>query len=189
MSCCSHRLRRTSPMDGSSRAELIVSKPPRMNGWSWPLQPFQVLAWILYSYLAIVSFGIYIPLLPLPWKQLIFAVSLNARATFVDSPDGDKDFVVRAVCARCSPAVQTASVSAASCLSPRCYHCWVFSQVECWFIWQKALFSTQERRVRSIEDDLPSALLHLSRGHFPSVLVCSWLRWLLLCTFSPILLQ
>lgn len=79
MSCCSRRLRRTSPADAISRTELILSKPPRMNGWSWPLQPFQVLGWLLYGYLAIVGFGIYIPLLPLPWSHLVSAVSLTAE--------------------------------------------------------------------------------------------------------------
>ncbi|XP_039974763.1 palmitoyltransferase ZDHHC11 isoform X2 [Xiphias gladius] len=52
----SQRLRRTSPMWGSSRNELVPSKPPRMNGWSWPPQAFQVVGWLVYSYLAIVSF-------------------------------------------------------------------------------------------------------------------------------------
>lgn len=83
MSCCGQRLRRTSPMDGSSRADLILSKPPRVNGWSWPLQPFQVLAWLLYGYLAVVSFGVYIPLLPLPWNHLICAVSLRVELRLV----------------------------------------------------------------------------------------------------------
>ncbi|TWW79287.1 putative palmitoyltransferase ZDHHC11 [Takifugu flavidus] len=78
MSCCSRRLRRTSPVDSISRTELILSKPPRINGWSWPLQPFQVLGWLLYGYLAIVSFGIYIPLLPLPWNHLVSALTALA---------------------------------------------------------------------------------------------------------------
>uniref|UniRef100_H3DM31 Palmitoyltransferase n=1 Tax=Tetraodon nigroviridis TaxID=99883 RepID=H3DM31_TETNG len=81
MSCCSQRLRRTSPMSGSSRTELILSKPPRVNGWSWPLQPFQVLAWLLYAYLAVVSLGIYIPLLPAPWNHLVCAVSFSVELT------------------------------------------------------------------------------------------------------------
>ena len=79
MSCCNPRLRRTSPMNGSSRTDLILSKPARLNGWSWPLQPLQVLAWLLYGYLAIVSFGIFIPLLPLPWNHLVCAVSFRVE--------------------------------------------------------------------------------------------------------------
>ncbi|XP_044063332.1 palmitoyltransferase ZDHHC11 isoform X2 [Siniperca chuatsi] len=75
MNCFSQRLRRTSPMRGSSRNELVPSKSPRMNGWSWPPQAFQVIGWLLYSYLAIVSFGIYIPLLPLPWNHVVYALT------------------------------------------------------------------------------------------------------------------
>ncbi|XP_045900024.1 palmitoyltransferase ZDHHC11 isoform X1 [Micropterus dolomieu] len=74
MKCFNQRLRRTSPMRSSGGNELVPSKPPRMNGWSWPPQAFQVFGWLLYSYLAIVSFGIYIPLLPLPWKHVVYAL-------------------------------------------------------------------------------------------------------------------
>ncbi|XP_030248599.1 palmitoyltransferase ZDHHC11 isoform X2 [Sparus aurata] len=74
MNCFSQRLRRTSPLSGSSRNELVPSKPPRMNGWSWPPQAFQVVAWLFYSYLAIVSFGIYIPLLPPPWNHVVYTL-------------------------------------------------------------------------------------------------------------------
>ncbi|XP_008283907.1 palmitoyltransferase ZDHHC11 [Stegastes partitus] len=74
MSCFSQRLRRTAPMRGNSRNELVPSKPPRMNGWSWPPQAFQVVGWLAYSYLAIVSFGIYIPLLPVPWNHVTYAL-------------------------------------------------------------------------------------------------------------------
>ena len=79
MNCFSQRLRRTSPLSGSSRNELVPSKPPRINGWSWPPQAFQVVAWLFYSYLAIVSFGIYIPLLPPPWNHVVYAVSLALK--------------------------------------------------------------------------------------------------------------
>ncbi|XP_054477966.1 palmitoyltransferase ZDHHC11 isoform X2 [Anoplopoma fimbria] len=75
MNCFSQKLRRTSPMQGNSRNELVPSKPPRMNGWSWPPQAFQVVGWLVYSYLAIVSFGIYIPLLPLPWNHVVYALT------------------------------------------------------------------------------------------------------------------
>ncbi|XP_071771986.2 palmitoyltransferase ZDHHC11 [Centroberyx gerrardi] len=75
MNCFSRGLRRTAPVHGSSRNELVPSKPPRINGWSWPPQAFQVVGWLVYSYLAIVSFGIYIPLLPPPWSHAAYAVT------------------------------------------------------------------------------------------------------------------
>lgn len=75
MNCFSQKLRRTSPVRGSSRNQLVPSKPPRVNGWSWPPQAFQVVGWLVYSYLAIVGFGIYIPLLPLPWNLVVYALT------------------------------------------------------------------------------------------------------------------
>ncbi|XP_054639198.1 palmitoyltransferase ZDHHC11 isoform X2 [Dunckerocampus dactyliophorus] len=78
MTCQRGQLRRTAPMRGGSRNELVPSKTPRVNGWTWPLQLFQVIAWLVYNYLAIVSFGIFIPLLPLPWKHVLYALSALA---------------------------------------------------------------------------------------------------------------
>ncbi|XP_037308650.2 palmitoyltransferase ZDHHC11 [Pungitius pungitius] len=75
MNCFSQKLRRTAPMRGNSRMELVPSRPPRMNGWSWPPQALQVVGWLVLSYLAIVSFGVYIPLLPLPWKPVVYALT------------------------------------------------------------------------------------------------------------------
>ncbi|XP_064016708.1 palmitoyltransferase ZDHHC1 isoform X2 [Pogoniulus pusillus] len=39
----------------------------RRNGWSWPLHLFQVTAWLLYLFYALVGFGILVPLLPHHW--------------------------------------------------------------------------------------------------------------------------
>ncbi|XP_076009992.1 palmitoyltransferase ZDHHC11 isoform X2 [Genypterus blacodes] len=75
MSCFSKRLRRTAPMRGSSRNELVPSKPPRINGWSWPPQAFQVVAWIVFAYFGVVIFGIYIPLIPLPWNHVAYGLT------------------------------------------------------------------------------------------------------------------
>ncbi|XP_028326901.1 palmitoyltransferase ZDHHC11 isoform X2 [Gouania willdenowi] len=75
MNCFSKRLRRTAPIPGSSHNDLIPSTPPRRNGWSWPLQVFQLIGWLVYSYIAIVSFGIYIPLLPPPWNHVAYALT------------------------------------------------------------------------------------------------------------------
>lgn len=83
MNCFSQRFRQTAPMLGSSKNELVPSKPSRRNGWSWPPQAFQVVGWLVYSYLTIVSFGIYIPLLPLPWKHVAYTVSLTHSGSFL----------------------------------------------------------------------------------------------------------
>uniref|UniRef100_K7F8A8 Palmitoyltransferase n=1 Tax=Pelodiscus sinensis TaxID=13735 RepID=K7F8A8_PELSI len=76
MSCYDRRLRRTGPEQLNSRNDLV--SPPqhsRVNGWSLPLHTFQVVALLFYTYLAIVGFGIYIPLLPHGWKYAAYAVS------------------------------------------------------------------------------------------------------------------
>ncbi|XP_072317591.1 palmitoyltransferase ZDHHC11 [Eucyclogobius newberryi] len=75
MSCFNWRARRTAPLrSGDSRNELVPSKPARMNGWSCPPQVAQVIGWLVFIYMAIVSFGIYIPLLPPPWKHVVYAL-------------------------------------------------------------------------------------------------------------------
>lgn len=75
MNCFSQRLRRTAPIRGGSRNDLVPSKPARMNGWSWPPQAFQVIAWLVFVYFGTVSFGIYIPLLPQPWNHVAYALT------------------------------------------------------------------------------------------------------------------
>ncbi|XP_038125358.1 palmitoyltransferase ZDHHC11 isoform X1 [Cyprinodon tularosa] len=75
MNCFGRRLRRTVPAHGSSKSELVPSKTPRINGWSWPPQPLQVVGWLVYIYLTVVTFGIYIPLLPRPWKAVSYTIS------------------------------------------------------------------------------------------------------------------
>ncbi|XP_034030852.1 probable palmitoyltransferase ZDHHC11 [Thalassophryne amazonica] len=74
MNCFNQKLRRLSPMRDSSTNDLVPSKPPRVNGWLWPPQIFQVVAWLVYLFLTVVGFGIYIPLLPLPWTQVAYAL-------------------------------------------------------------------------------------------------------------------
>lgn len=75
MNCFGRRFRRTAPTRGSSKSELVPSKTPRINGWSWPPQPLQVVGWLLYVYLAVVTFGVYIPLLPGPWNAMGYTIS------------------------------------------------------------------------------------------------------------------
>ena len=83
MNCFSRRARRTVPTPGSSKNELVPSKPPRINGWSWPLQGYQLVAWLVYAYFGIVCFGIYTPLLPIPWNVAAYSVSFAAMNTLI----------------------------------------------------------------------------------------------------------
>ncbi|XP_075445200.1 palmitoyltransferase ZDHHC11 [Ascaphus truei] len=74
MSCFDRSLRQTEPEEIDARSNSVSSpQHSRVNGWSLPLHLFQLIAWLLYSYLAIVGFGIYIPLLPHGWKYAAYA--------------------------------------------------------------------------------------------------------------------
>ncbi|KAM4601050.1 palmitoyltransferase ZDHHC11 [Polymixia lowei] len=75
MNCCRRGLRQTAPMQGSSRNEAVPSKPPKINGWSWPPQAFQVVGWLVFSFLTVVGFGVYIPLLPPPWNHAAYVLT------------------------------------------------------------------------------------------------------------------
>uniref|UniRef100_A0A671LUQ7 Zinc finger DHHC-type containing 11 n=1 Tax=Sinocyclocheilus anshuiensis TaxID=1608454 RepID=A0A671LUQ7_9TELE len=69
------RFSNSSPQSNGSRNELFA--PPlhsRINGWSLPLHSLQLLAWLVYSFMAIVGFGIYVPLLPAPWSFAAYAL-------------------------------------------------------------------------------------------------------------------
>ncbi|GAA6222928.1 probable palmitoyltransferase ZDHHC1 [Lates japonicus] len=67
MDVCSRNPNRTAPVgeDGPHRADVPLCS--RTNGWSWPPHPFQLLAWLLYVYFAVTSFGVFVPLLPPHW--------------------------------------------------------------------------------------------------------------------------
>ncbi|XP_016328122.1 probable palmitoyltransferase ZDHHC11 [Sinocyclocheilus anshuiensis] len=75
LNCFGRHRRRTAPQSNGSRNELFA--PPlhsRINGWSLPLHSLQLLAWLVYSFMAIVGFGIYVPLLPAPWSFAAYAL-------------------------------------------------------------------------------------------------------------------
>ncbi|XP_030639054.1 palmitoyltransferase ZDHHC11 [Chanos chanos] len=75
MKCFDPRLRRTAPTREGSRNDLVT--PPshsRLNGWSLPLHVLQLVGWFMYSFMAIVGFGVYIPLLPSPWNYAAYCV-------------------------------------------------------------------------------------------------------------------
>uniref|UniRef100_A0A6J0VIS6 Palmitoyltransferase n=1 Tax=Pogona vitticeps TaxID=103695 RepID=A0A6J0VIS6_9SAUR len=72
MTCYNKKLRQTRPEQLNNF--IVVPVHSRVNGWSLPLHSFQLITLLLYSYLAIVGFGIYIPLLPTEWKNVAYAV-------------------------------------------------------------------------------------------------------------------
>ncbi|XP_072365964.1 palmitoyltransferase ZDHHC11 isoform X1 [Scyliorhinus torazame] len=75
MNCFDRRLRKTGPEREGSRNDLVASPTrSRVNGWTLPLHSFQLIAFVLYFYLAVVAFGIYIPMLPYSWKYAGYAI-------------------------------------------------------------------------------------------------------------------
>ncbi|XP_015273204.1 PREDICTED: probable palmitoyltransferase ZDHHC11 [Gekko japonicus] len=75
MICLDEKWRRTGPEELSGHnGHPLAPLHSRVNGWSLPLHSFQVVTLGLFAYLAIVGFGIYIPLLPHGWKHAAYAV-------------------------------------------------------------------------------------------------------------------
>ncbi|XP_030437227.1 probable palmitoyltransferase ZDHHC1 isoform X1 [Gopherus evgoodei] len=67
MNICNKPPNKTAPeKEGETTAE-VQSQHARRNGWSWPLHPFQIIAWLLYLFFALIGFGILVPLLPHHW--------------------------------------------------------------------------------------------------------------------------
>lgn len=73
MTRCNHELRRVAPTASSN--EPAPQKPTQVNGWTCPPQVNQVTAWLVLSYLAIVSLGVFLPLLPLPWNYALYMLT------------------------------------------------------------------------------------------------------------------
>uniref|UniRef100_A0A8C4QQL7 Palmitoyltransferase n=1 Tax=Eptatretus burgeri TaxID=7764 RepID=A0A8C4QQL7_EPTBU len=72
MNCCiGHCENRTEPEEGEQECDndsAQSTRHSRINGWSWPLHPFQILAWLVFFYFVVIAFGIFVPLLPYQWK-------------------------------------------------------------------------------------------------------------------------
>ncbi|MGH0144731.1 UNVERIFIED_CONTAM: hypothetical protein FKN15_011415 [Acipenser sinensis] len=68
MNICDKNPNRTAPeKEAGTTPPADLPQCSRTNGWSWPPHPFQLLAWLLYIYFAVIGFGIFIPLLPTHW--------------------------------------------------------------------------------------------------------------------------
>ncbi|XP_073728727.1 palmitoyltransferase ZDHHC11 [Misgurnus anguillicaudatus] len=81
LNCSGRHGRQTAPQNGGSRSDLLRAPlHSRVNGWSLPLHVFQPIAWLIYSFMAIVAFGIYIPLLPAPWNFAAYGLVGTAFA-------------------------------------------------------------------------------------------------------------
>ncbi|XP_062923629.1 palmitoyltransferase ZDHHC1-like [Mobula hypostoma] len=57
----------TAPEENRRTGRRCTPRRPKLNGWSWPPHPYQILAWSAYVYFLIVVVGVLIPLLPRHW--------------------------------------------------------------------------------------------------------------------------
>ncbi|XP_054626477.1 palmitoyltransferase ZDHHC1 [Dunckerocampus dactyliophorus] len=96
MDACSTNPNRTAPVgeDGPQPADVRLCS--RTNGWSWPPHPFQLLAWLLYAFFAIMGLGVFVPLLPTHWTpagyictSIMFACHLCAHVMAVSIDPAD----------------------------------------------------------------------------------------------------
>ncbi|XP_027502406.1 probable palmitoyltransferase ZDHHC1 isoform X5 [Corapipo altera] len=67
MNICNKPHNKIAPEDLGEAVPEVQVQRARRNGWSWPLHLFQVTAWLLYLFFALVGFGILVPLLPRHW--------------------------------------------------------------------------------------------------------------------------
>ncbi|XP_078298782.1 uncharacterized protein LOC132678952 isoform X1 [Panthera onca] len=73
MDLCSWRQR--GALREASRKPASPRHWSRVNGWSWPLHTFQVVAWIILFILAFTNFCIFVPLLPPNWNLIMYGVT------------------------------------------------------------------------------------------------------------------
>uniref|UniRef100_K7FHC7 Palmitoyltransferase n=1 Tax=Pelodiscus sinensis TaxID=13735 RepID=K7FHC7_PELSI len=67
MNICNKPPNKTAPEEVDVPTAEVQSHCVRRNGWSWPPHPFQIIAWLLYVFFALIGFGILVPLLPHHW--------------------------------------------------------------------------------------------------------------------------
>ncbi|XP_075290004.1 palmitoyltransferase ZDHHC1 isoform X2 [Opisthocomus hoazin] len=98
MNICNKPPNKTAPENlGEAVAEVQVQRA-RRNGWSWPLHLFQITAWLLCLFFALVGFGILVPLLPRHWLPagyicpgvcFIYHLVVHLTAVSIDPADAN----------------------------------------------------------------------------------------------------
>ncbi|NXK56085.1 ZDHC1 palmitoyltransferase, partial [Chauna torquata] len=98
MNICNKPPNKTAPENLSEALPEVQVQCARRNGWSWPLHPFQIIAWLLYLFFALVGFGILVPLLPLHWLPagyicpgvcFIYHLVVHLTAVSIDPADAN----------------------------------------------------------------------------------------------------
>ncbi|XP_023617623.1 probable palmitoyltransferase ZDHHC11B [Myotis lucifugus] len=75
MDSCGRSQRRVLPESASRAQQTLPPRLSRVNGWSKPLHGYQAVSWAMFVTLALAMFGIFIPMLPGMWKNIVYGVS------------------------------------------------------------------------------------------------------------------
>ncbi|NXE26744.1 ZDHC1 palmitoyltransferase, partial [Ardeotis kori] len=98
MNICNKPSNKTAPENLSEAFPEVQVQRARRNGWSWPLHIFQIIAWLLYLFFALVGFGILVPLLPRHWLPagyicpgvcFIYHLVVHLTAVSIDPADAN----------------------------------------------------------------------------------------------------
>ncbi|XP_027554054.1 probable palmitoyltransferase ZDHHC1 isoform X5 [Neopelma chrysocephalum] len=79
MNICNKPHNKIAPEDLGEAVPEVQVQRARRNGWSWPLHLFQIIAWLLYLFFALVGFGILVPLLPRHWLPAGYIGSVRTK--------------------------------------------------------------------------------------------------------------
>ncbi|XP_071423395.1 palmitoyltransferase ZDHHC1 isoform X2 [Pithys albifrons albifrons] len=98
MNICNKPHNKIAPEDLGEAVPEVQVQRARRNGWSWPLHLFQIIAWLLYLFFALVGFGILVPLLPRHWLPagyicpgvcFIYHLVVHLTAVSIDPADAN----------------------------------------------------------------------------------------------------
>ncbi|NXC87769.1 ZDHC1 palmitoyltransferase, partial [Cercotrichas coryphoeus] len=98
MNICNKPHNKIAPEDLGEAAPEVKVQRARRNGWSWPLHLFQIIAWLLFLFFALVGFGILVPLLPRHWLPagyicpgvcFIYHLVVHLTAVSIDPADAN----------------------------------------------------------------------------------------------------
>ncbi|NXE42358.1 ZDHC1 palmitoyltransferase, partial [Ptilorrhoa leucosticta] len=98
MNICNKPHNKIAPEDLGEAVPEVKVQRARRNGWSWPLHLFQIIAWLLFLFYALVGFGILVPLLPRHWLPagyicpgvcFIYHLVVHLTAVSIDPADAN----------------------------------------------------------------------------------------------------
>ncbi|NXS96514.1 ZDHC1 palmitoyltransferase, partial [Jacana jacana] len=98
MNICNKPPNKTAPENLGEAVPEVQVQRARRNGWSLPLHIFQITAWWLYLFFALVGFGILVPLLPRHWLPagyicpgacFIYHLVVHLTAVSIDPADAN----------------------------------------------------------------------------------------------------